>query len=61
MKMSLANLQGKMSRNEMKKIMAGSGNSSNCARYYCGAENKSCCSPYDICSDASKKAVCIKR
>jgi hypothetical protein len=24
-KMSLANLQGKLSRNEMKKIMAGSG------------------------------------
>lgn len=29
-KMSLANIQGKLSRTEMKKIMAGSGVSENC-------------------------------
>ena len=30
MKMSLANIQGKLSRNEMKNIMAGSGSCKNC-------------------------------
>ena len=30
-KMSLANIQGKLSRTEMKKIMAGSGSGSNCS------------------------------
>ena len=39
-KMSLANIQGKLSRNEMKKIMAGSGEScsisASCSVFYSG-------------------------
>jgi len=45
-KMSLANLQGKMSRKEMKNIMAGSG----------GCNNKICHSDTDCCSEFPKCA-----
>ena len=34
-KMSLANIQGKLSRSEMKNIMAGSGGSGNCSYSSC--------------------------
>lgn len=42
-KMSLANIQGKLSRAEMKEIMAGSGG---CASSFeaCGSNGKVCCS-----------------
>jgi hypothetical protein len=60
-KMSLANLQGKMSRKQMKVIMGGGSGTENCANYNCGAENKRCCSSWDMCSDASSKGVCVKR
>jgi len=61
LRMSLENIQGKLSRKEMRNIMAGSGDGSSCATYRCGAENKSCCSAYDICSGPNKGDVCIKR
>lgn len=59
LKMSLANIQGKMSRNEMRNIMAGS--SGSCTNNSCGALKLPCCSSSDYCSDASSKGVCISR
>lgn len=59
-KMSIAKMEGKLSRKEMKDIMAGSGGDG-CATYYCGAEKKSCCSSSDWCSNASSSGVCVKR
>ena len=46
-KMSLANIQGKLSRTEMKKIMAGSGGSVNCASagFPCGPYGATCLDP----------------
>lgn len=58
-KMSLATLEGKLSRKEMKEIMAGSGNG--CADYYCGRDALPCCAPQDICSGAHSTAVCRRR
>ena len=52
-KMSLANIQGKLSRAEMKNIMAGSG-ADGCgdADTYCGAgSGVTCCTGY-TCQDA---------
>ena len=54
-----------LTRDELKSVLGGMGSnvgsSENCAKYFCGAEGKSCCSAYDICSDASKKEFCVKR
>lgn len=60
-KMSLANLQGKMSRKQMKVIMGGGSGGGSCSNYRCGAENMPCCSSWDMCSDASSKGICVKR
>ena len=58
-KMSLANIEGKLSRKEMKNIMAGSGDG--CQTYHCGAYQTSCCDAADICSNASSSGVCVRR
>jgi len=58
LKMSLANIQGKLSRAEMRKVMAGTGECTNDA---CGALKVPCCSSSDYCSDASNKGHCITR
>jgi hypothetical protein len=56
-KLSLANIQGKLSRSEMKNIMAGSGpgkvkccaaNGSYCTVCEDPAPNKSCCCGYTM-------------
>lgn len=44
-KMSLANIQGKLSRAEMKNIMAGSGT--------CAARWDKCCTTSDCCTGLS--------
>jgi len=50
-KMSLANIQGKLSRAEMKKIMAGSGD--NMCNAYCGSgSGQSCDTTCPNCIDA---------
>lgn len=60
LKMSLENIQGKLSRAEMKKVMAGSG-APTCTDNSCGALKLPCCSSSDYCSDASSKGVCVSR
>jgi hypothetical protein len=60
LKMNLENLQGKMSRNELRNIMAG-GSGANCSNYSCGADQLACCSSSDICSGLYKTSVCVKR
>lgn len=60
-KMSLANLEGKLSRKEMKVIMAGSGEPATCAKYYCGANSLPCCDPADICDSPSTSGKCVRR
>lgn len=40
--MSLANIQGKLSRNEMKKILAGSGSTGSCPTEATSCSNVSC-------------------
>lgn len=47
--MSLANMQGKMSRKEMKEIMAGYG----CKCCWTGTSNCSACVSAQTCSNAS--------
>jgi|GEM_PF-2240619 len=50
LKMSLENIQGKMSRKEMRNIMAGSGGGSSCYNWsgaYCGANLNSPCTKTD--------------
>ncbi|MEJ7678507.1 MAG: hypothetical protein WKG06_11740 [Segetibacter sp.] len=42
-KMSLANIQGKLSRAEMKNIMAGSGSGGNCYTLSTGSGGSSSC------------------
>ena len=59
LKMGLENIQGKMSRMEMRNIMAGS--SGSCSNYSCGADQLPCCSSSDICSGPYKSSVCTKR
>lgn len=65
LKLILAHGAGEiLTRDELKKVIGGTsdnGSSDKCAKYYCGAEGKPCCSAYQICSDASKNAVCVKR
>lgn len=46
LKMSLANMQGKMRRTEMRNIMAG-GSGSNCTNYACSS--LPCCYSSDWC------------
>ena len=60
-KMSLANIEGKLSRKEMKGIMAGSGDVATCAKYYCGANSLPCCDPADVCEGPSTSSKCIRR
>jgi hypothetical protein len=51
-KMSLANIQGKLSRTEMKSIMAGSGPGDSC-NVYCGSGSGYTCSgTCSSCEDA---------
>ncbi len=50
-KMSLANIQGKLSRSEMKKIMAGSGDGK------CGDR---CDGVFSLCND-SRCARCVSK
>lgn len=59
-KMSLANIEGKISRKEMKAIMAGSSGGA-CAKYYCGAYSQPCCDPADICDSPSTSGKCTRR
>jgi predicted Zn-ribbon and HTH transcriptional regulator len=40
LKMNLENIQGKLSRNEMRKIMAGSGGGSNRCNYFCNSDSE---------------------
>ena len=51
-KMSLANIQGKLSRTEMKKVMAGSGK---CYVWCKGASNSA---PVTNCSRSTAEAAC---
>ncbi|MGN7810422.1 MULTISPECIES: hypothetical protein [Flavobacterium] len=51
-KMSLANAQGKLSRNEMKTIMAGSGCPSGTFPCYCNGNYNGCRSSIQECWDA---------
>jgi hypothetical protein len=57
-KMSLENMMGKMSRKEMKAIMAGSGG---CATYWCGRYQTTCCDAADWCSSSDSSGVCTRR
>ncbi|WP_156062663.1 hypothetical protein [Flavobacterium chilense] len=50
--MSLANAQGKLSRNEMKTIMAGSGCPSGTFPCYCNGNYNGCKSSVQECWDA---------
>jgi len=54
-KMSLENMMGKMSRKEMKTIMAGSGGGG-CTNYYCCSELP-CCDPAAVCSNATSSGT----
>lgn len=60
-KMSLENIQGKLSRSEMKNLMAGSGESIGCDACYSDSE----CSSTTECRTSSSctpgKKVCAKR
>ncbi len=49
-KMSLANIQGKLSRNEMKNIMAGSGNCQDHGQSCNSSVTLNCCSGL-VCAD----------
>lgn len=60
-KMSLSNIEGKLSRKEMKGIMAGVADPATCAKYYCGSTGLPCCDPSDWCSNASQSGVCTRR
>ncbi|WP_345145886.1 hypothetical protein [Flavobacterium ginsengiterrae] len=51
-KMSLANAQGKLSRNEMKTIMAGSGCPSGSFPCYCNSQFVGCKSSVQDCLSA---------
>ena len=57
--MSLENMMGKMSRKEMRHIMAGG--SGGCQTYNCGAYQQPCCDARDICSDGSPSGKCVRR
>ncbi len=58
-KMSLANIKGKLSRDEMKKIMAGSGGGDTCTAHY-GAccTSSQCCEGY-TCEGTSETKFCL--
>ncbi len=58
-KMSLENMIGKMSRKEMRNIMAGG--SGTCSNYSCGADQLPCCSSWDICEGSWNTAKCVTR
>lgn len=60
-KMSLENVDGKLSRKQMKEIMAGSSDPATCAKYYCGSTGLPCCDPADICDKPSTSGVCVRR
>lgn len=49
-KMSLANIQGKLSRTEMKKVMAGSGSCKSCSK------NSDC--PNSVCAHWTGTGPC---
>lgn len=51
-------MMGKMSRKEMKAIMAGSGG---CATYWCGRYQTTCCDAADWCSSSDSSGVCTRR
>lgn len=51
-KMSLANIQGKLSRTEMKNIMAGSGGDNMCNAYCGEGSGQSCDTKCPHCVDA---------
>ncbi len=61
-KMSLANIQGKLSRAEMKKIMAGSGDTSGCGGYLsiCDSTRK-CCESSWKCNASTGTGVCVAK
>jgi len=51
--MSLANIKGKLSRDEMKKIMAGSGTDTSKCNAYCGSGSNVTCGGFcSTCEDA---------
>jgi len=52
-------MMGKMSRKEMRHIMAGG--SGGCQTYNCGAYQQPCCDARDICSDGSPSGKCVRR
>jgi len=63
-KMSLANIQGKLSRTEMKNIMAGSGGGQGCLTefsYDCGyPPSLGCCSPNRCEANATNSGtICV--
>ncbi len=64
-KMSLANIKGKLSRDEMKKIMAGSGNLPGEGLSCDGPYGNSFCRSFSACLDCSNNSgygvgVCVR-
>ena len=62
LKMSLANIQGKMNRKEMRNIMAGSGSNVSCLDSFCNWDTD-CCPIAPYCSGTPKsgyKLVCSR-
>lgn len=59
-KISIAKMQGKLNRNEMKNIMAGSGGSGSCSNSYCDV--LPCCGANDYCdTGAGARPLCRRR
>ena len=59
-KMSLANMQGKLSRAEMKNIMAGSG-VSGCGGYLTTCDSMRKCCDHWKCSRTSGPGACVQK
>ncbi len=56
-KMSLANIQGKLSRTEMKNIMAGSGGTNNCGITCTTAKGCKAVNKGDQCENCTENGV----
>lgn len=56
LKMSLENIQGKLSRSEMKKVMAGSGEPNSICFMRCSQDSNSF--PVSTCSSSTYRALC---
>jgi hypothetical protein len=59
-KMSLENVMCKMSRKEMRNIMAGLGSGGGaCTKYICS--ELPCCNAFDICDTSLSTPICSHR